>query len=144
LAIRSLKEASPRTSSNPRKKRRSPCANTRLAEEAGLECKDGIIVDEFARTSDPDIVAAGDCTSHPSSYADRRLRLESVQNATDQGFCQRSCRAVGGLQISWQKALANFRELSEMEAQSRNNAWRVAQQRLHENLGSLQKLLQPK
>jgi len=58
--------------------------NTGLAEEAGLECKDGIIVDEFARTSDPDIVAAGDCTSHPSSYADRRLRLESVQNATDQ------------------------------------------------------------
>ena len=38
----------------------------------------------FARTSDPDIVAAGDCTNHYNPIYDRRLRLESVQNATDQ------------------------------------------------------------
>ena len=44
----------------------------------------GIVVDEFARTSDPDIVAAGDCTNHYNPIYDRRLRLESVQNATDQ------------------------------------------------------------
>ena len=43
-----------------------------------------------------------------------------------------------------EKALANFSELSEMEAQSRNNAWKVVQDRLQENLGNLQKLLQPK
>jgi phasin family protein len=43
-----------------------------------------------------------------------------------------------------EKALANFRELSEMEAQARNNAWKVVQERMQENLGSLQKLLQPK
>jgi 3-phenylpropionate/trans-cinnamate dioxygenase ferredoxin reductase subunit len=41
-------------------------------------------VDEFARTSDHDIVAAGDCTNHHNPIYDRRLRLESVQNATDQ------------------------------------------------------------
>ena len=41
-------------------------------------------MDEFARTSDPDIVAAGDCTNHYNRLYDRRLRLESVQNATDQ------------------------------------------------------------
>jgi len=58
--------------------------NTHLAEDSGLECGDGIIVDEFAQTSDPHIVAAGDCANHPSAYAQRRLRLESVQNATDQ------------------------------------------------------------
>ena len=43
-----------------------------------------------------------------------------------------------------EKALANFGELSEMEAQSRNNTWKVVQDHLQENLGNLQKLLQPK
>jgi 3-phenylpropionate/trans-cinnamate dioxygenase ferredoxin reductase subunit len=57
---------------------------TELAEQAGLDVDNGIVVDEFARTSDPDIVAAGDCTSHYNPIYDRRLRLESVQNATDQ------------------------------------------------------------
>jgi 3-phenylpropionate/trans-cinnamate dioxygenase ferredoxin reductase subunit len=57
---------------------------TELAETAGLEVDNGIVVDEFARTSDPDIVAAGDCTNHYNAIYDRRLRLESVQNATDQ------------------------------------------------------------
>jgi phasin family protein len=47
-------------------------------------------------------------------------------------------------QQSVQKAIANFRELSEMEAQSRNNAWRIVQERMQENMVSLQKLLQPK
>ncbi|MBK7282573.1 NAD(P)/FAD-dependent oxidoreductase [Candidatus Aalborgicola defluviihabitans] len=58
--------------------------NVELAQEGGLHCDNGIFVDEFARTSDPSIVAAGDCTNHPSAYAGRRLRLESVQNAVDQ------------------------------------------------------------
>jgi 3-phenylpropionate/trans-cinnamate dioxygenase ferredoxin reductase subunit len=57
---------------------------TELAEAAGLAVDNGIVVDEFARTSDPDIVAAGDCTNHHNPIYDRRLRLESVQNATDQ------------------------------------------------------------
>ncbi len=57
---------------------------TELAEAAGLAVDNGIVVDEFARTSDPDIVAAGDCTNHYNPIYDRRLRLESVQNATDQ------------------------------------------------------------
>lgn len=58
---------------------------TQLAEEAGLECSNGIIVDEFCRTGDPDIFAAGDCTNHPNSLLGRRLRLESVHNAQEQG-----------------------------------------------------------
>jgi len=55
-----------------------------LAESAGLECDNGIVVDEFAQTSDPNIVAAGDCTMHRNSRLDVRHRLESVQNAVDQ------------------------------------------------------------
>ena len=43
-----------------------------------------------------------------------------------------------------QKAMANFRKLSEMEAQARNNAWKVVQERMQENMANLQKLLQPK
>jgi 3-phenylpropionate/trans-cinnamate dioxygenase ferredoxin reductase subunit len=58
--------------------------NTELAAEAGLEVDNGIQVDEFAQTSHPDIVAAGDCTNHPNSILDTRLRLESVPNATEQ------------------------------------------------------------
>jgi len=58
--------------------------HTRLAAEAGLNVEDGILVDEFAHTSDPDIVAAGDCTRHFNPIYQRRVRLESVQNAMDQ------------------------------------------------------------
>ncbi len=58
--------------------------NTDLAARAGLDVEDGILVDEFARTSDPDIVAAGDCTRHFNPIYQRRVRLESIQNAMDQ------------------------------------------------------------
>jgi 3-phenylpropionate/trans-cinnamate dioxygenase ferredoxin reductase subunit len=57
---------------------------TGLAEAAGLAVENGIVVDEYARTSDPRIFAAGDCTLHPSARYGTRLRLESVQNALDQ------------------------------------------------------------
>jgi len=58
--------------------------NIELAAQAGLEVDNGIRVNEFAQTSDPDIVAAGDCTSFYSALYQRHIRLESVQNATDQ------------------------------------------------------------
>jgi 3-phenylpropionate/trans-cinnamate dioxygenase ferredoxin reductase subunit len=57
--------------------------NCELALEAGIPCDNGIAVDEFGATSDPDIFAAGDCTNHPS-FDGYRIRLESVQNAIDQ------------------------------------------------------------
>lgn len=43
-----------------------------------------------------------------------------------------------------EKALANFRELAQMEMQTRNNAWKVVQDRMQENMANLQKLLKPK
>jgi len=57
---------------------------TDIAEEAGLECANGIIVDECCRTSDPHVLAIGDCTNHPNHLLGRRLRLESVHNAQEQ------------------------------------------------------------
>jgi 3-phenylpropionate/trans-cinnamate dioxygenase ferredoxin reductase subunit len=58
--------------------------NVELAAAVGLECSNGIVVDEHARTADPHIVAAGDCTSHPHPLLGRRVRLESVPNAIHQ------------------------------------------------------------
>jgi 3-phenylpropionate/trans-cinnamate dioxygenase ferredoxin reductase subunit len=58
---------------------------TELAERLGLECDGGIVVDAAARTSDPSIVAAGDCTVLPHPVTgEGRVRLESVQNAVAQ------------------------------------------------------------
>ena len=58
--------------------------NTELAAAAGLQVDNGIVVNARAQTSDPDIFAAGDCTFHHNPVYDRWVRLESVQNATDQ------------------------------------------------------------
>jgi len=55
-----------------------------LAIRAGLPVADGIVVDENLRTADDRIYAVGDCASHPSVHAGGRMRVESVQNATDQ------------------------------------------------------------
>jgi 3-phenylpropionate/trans-cinnamate dioxygenase ferredoxin reductase subunit len=59
-------------------------ATTALASDAGLACNDGIIVDEYCRTQDEAIFAAGDCTNHPSLRFGRRVRIESVDNAFEQ------------------------------------------------------------
>ena len=56
--------------------------NDRLARESGLDVGNGVIVDAFGRTSEPAVVAAGDCTLLP--WKGQRIRLESVQNAVDQ------------------------------------------------------------
>jgi 3-phenylpropionate/trans-cinnamate dioxygenase ferredoxin reductase component len=56
--------------------------NAELAEAAGLVCDKGIVVDAHMRTSDPQILALGDCAQFPLGPA--RLRLESIQNAQDQ------------------------------------------------------------
>nr|WHW29732.1 putative pyridine nucleotide-disulphide oxidoreductase [uncultured bacterium] len=58
--------------------------NTELANAAGIKVDNGIVVDEFCRTSDADIVAAGDCTFHRNLFYSDPMRLESVQNAVDQ------------------------------------------------------------
>ena len=68
--------------------------NVELARAAGLEVSDGITVDEFLRTGDPDIFAIGDCAHHPNVYAGGLARLESVQNAVDQAKCV--ARAIMG------------------------------------------------
>jgi 3-phenylpropionate/trans-cinnamate dioxygenase ferredoxin reductase component len=55
-----------------------------LASACGIDCDNGIVVDKHMRTSDPQVLAIGDCTNFPEPTSGRRLRLESVQNASDQ------------------------------------------------------------
>lgn len=58
--------------------------NTEIAADAGIQCDNGILVDDHCCTSDADIYAVGDCTNHPNALLKRRLRLESVPNAMEQ------------------------------------------------------------
>jgi 3-phenylpropionate/trans-cinnamate dioxygenase ferredoxin reductase subunit len=59
---------------------------TSLAEKAGLEVQNGVTVDATLTTSDPHVLAAGDCCSFPITvYDGRRVRLEAWRNAQDQG-----------------------------------------------------------
>jgi 3-phenylpropionate/trans-cinnamate dioxygenase ferredoxin reductase subunit len=59
-------------------------ANDELAAKAGLLCARGVVVDSRCRTSDPDILAAGDVAISHNALAGELIRLESWQNATDQ------------------------------------------------------------
>lgn len=60
--------------------------NTELAEAAGAASSDGIVVDEYCRTSLEEVYAAGDVTNHYNPILDRRIRLESWQNAQNQAI----------------------------------------------------------
>ena len=58
--------------------------NTQLAASIGLECENGIKTDQYCRTSIPNILAVGDCTSSFNSLYNKEFRLESVPNALAQ------------------------------------------------------------
>lgn len=55
-----------------------------LAKDAGLSTNNGVVVNTYLTTDDPDIHAIGDCVVFPQFHLQRPVRLESVQNATDQ------------------------------------------------------------
>lgn len=57
--------------------------NDEIARAAGLDCDRGVVVDDCSATSDPAIVALGDCTARRMPDGTLR-RLESVQNAVEQ------------------------------------------------------------
>lgn len=67
--------------------------NDRLAQDSGLDVANGIVVDQFARTSDPAIFAMGDCAMLP--WKGMHIRLESVQNAVDQAEAAAAVMAGG-------------------------------------------------
>ena len=71
--------------------------NIELAEQAGLDCENGIAVNQTCQTSNPNIFSAGDCASFIRNG--RRTRLESVQNAADQGDLV--ARVIAGEAVSY-------------------------------------------
>lgn len=74
--------------------------NDALARAAGLACDGGIVVDAQCRSSDPHILAAGDVACWDVAGAGRRMRLESWQNAQEQGIA--AARSALGLAVNHQ------------------------------------------
>jgi len=75
--------------------------NAQLAETAGLEVSNGIVVDAALRTSDPDIFAAGDVASAFHPLLGRHIRVEHWANALNQP--QAAARAMLGQDVSYDK-----------------------------------------
>jgi 3-phenylpropionate/trans-cinnamate dioxygenase ferredoxin reductase subunit len=75
-------------------------ANDELAREAGLACEGGVLVDAQCRSSDADILAAGDVATWHCEWAGRRMRLESWQNAQEQGIA--AARSALGIAVNHQ------------------------------------------
>ncbi len=70
-------------------------ANDELAASAGIATAGGIVVDDFARTSCPDVFAVGDVTLQHNSYLPDRVRLETWENAQNQAIhCARAMLAL--------------------------------------------------
>ncbi|MEO6984075.1 MAG: FAD-dependent oxidoreductase [Paralcaligenes sp.] len=69
--------------------------NDELARAAGITCANGVLVDQFCRTSDPSIFAAGDVAINTGNRTTAPFRLESWQNAQQQGIAAARC-ALGG------------------------------------------------
>jgi len=59
--------------------------NSEIAEAAGLQCDNGVIVDAECKSSDPAIYAIGDVATRPAAKALRNQRIESVDNAVQMG-----------------------------------------------------------
>ena len=73
--------------------------NTELAQQAGLDCEDGVLVDAMGRTSVTDIYAVGDVSRHFNPLLGRSLRLESWQNAQNHG--QAVARIIAGGELPY-------------------------------------------
>ena len=63
--------------------------------EAGAAGRNGVDVDSFCHTTLNDVYAVGDCAAHVNAFAGgARVRLESVQNANEQGAT--AAKAIAG------------------------------------------------
>ncbi len=80
--------------------------NTGLAKNCGLDTDNGICVNEYAKTSDPDIVAAGDCTAFYHELYQRSIRLESIQNAMEQA--KAAAASICGKQVQHKDFVPRF------------------------------------
>jgi 3-phenylpropionate/trans-cinnamate dioxygenase ferredoxin reductase subunit len=86
--------------------------NTELAERAGLEVSDGVLVDQSLRTSDPDVFAAGDVASAYHPLLGKRIRVEHWANALNGGPA--AARAMLGQAVSYERIPYFFTDQYEL------------------------------
>jgi len=95
--------------------------NVELAQEAGLTCNDGIVVDRHcACTSDAAIFAAGDCTQHTGRDG-KSVRLECVQNAIDQA--KHAAFAMVGKPVPYREVPWFWSDQYDLKLQIAGLAW---------------------
>jgi 3-phenylpropionate/trans-cinnamate dioxygenase ferredoxin reductase subunit len=75
--------------------------NVELAQDAGITCDNGIVVDDHCRTSHPNVFAAGDVANRPDDYSGGRIRTEHFQNAQNQGPA--AARSMLGIEAPFQE-----------------------------------------
>ena len=90
--------------------------NVELAATAGLAIDNGIAVDENLRTSASHVYAIGDCVSYDHFHAGRRVRLESVQNATDQA--KHVARTIVGREAPFREVAWFWSDQGDMKLQT--------------------------
>ena len=90
--------------------------NVETAVAAGLRQDNGIAVDAHMRSSDPSILAIGDCTSFSHWQAGRQLRLESVQNATDQA--KNAAKTIAGRPVPYRDVAWFWSDQGDMKLQT--------------------------
>lgn len=90
--------------------------NVELAVMAGLAIDNGIVVDENLRTSAGHVYAIGDCVSYDHFQAGRRVRLESVQNATDQA--KHVARTIVGREAPFREIAWFWSDQGDMKLQT--------------------------
>lgn len=96
-------------------------ADDRLAQAAGLSTQDGIVVDDHCRTSDPVILAAGDCTRFPGPHGP--VRLENWRHAQEHGAI--AGRNAAGGDVAYNTAPSFWSEQFDMYIQG--VGWQRAQ-----------------
>jgi 3-phenylpropionate/trans-cinnamate dioxygenase ferredoxin reductase component len=95
--------------------------NVELAQDAGLACNDGIVVDRHCScTDDPSIFAAGDCTQHTGRDG-RSVRLECVQNAIDQA--KHAALAMLGKPVPYREVPWFWSDQYDLKLQIAGLAW---------------------
>lgn len=108
-------------------------ANDELAVEAGLPCRQGVVVDERCRSADPCIYAAGDVALRPADGQRPAMRLESWQNAQDQGIAV--AQAILGQDVHylptplvWSQQYDRFIQICGHVSEARSTALRPLKQ----------------
>jgi NADPH-dependent 2,4-dienoyl-CoA reductase/sulfur reductase-like enzyme len=86
--------------------------DTQLAESAGLEVRDGIVVDEQLRTSDPDILAAGDVARFRSIVLEKDMRVEHEDNANTMG--RLAGQAMTGTSVTYRHVPMFYSDLFDL------------------------------